>query len=72
MSTVGTGAGPAADRGYYRAFMSAAPAAGDAQAIDRKLAVRSGRQERLTSDDAPEVWAVLNEAGIAARSAGPR
>src|ERR1700722_17174106 len=44
---------------YYRAFMSAAPAAGDAQAIDRKLAVRSGRQERLTSDDAPEVWAVL-------------
>lgn len=50
--------------GYYRAFMSAAPAAGDAQAIDRKLAVRSGRQERLTSDDAPEVWAVLNEAVI--------
>jgi transcriptional regulator with XRE-family HTH domain len=50
--------------GYYRAFMSAAPAAGDAQAIDRKLAVRSGRQERLTADDAPEVWAVLNEAVI--------
>jgi transcriptional regulator with XRE-family HTH domain len=50
--------------GYYRAYMSAAPAAGDAQAIDRKLAVRSERQERLTSDDAPEVWAVLNEAVI--------
>lgn len=50
--------------GYYRAYMSAAPAAGDAQAIDRKLAVRSERQERLTSGDAPEVWAVLNEAVI--------
>ena len=50
--------------GYYRAFMNAAPAAGDAQAIERKLAVRSERQERLTSDDAPEVWAVLNEAVI--------
>lgn len=49
---------------YYRAFMNAAPAAGDAQAIDRKLAVRSERQERLTSEDAPEVWAVLNEAVI--------
>lgn len=50
--------------GYYRGFMSAAPAAGDVQAIDRKLAVRTERQERLTSDDAPEVWAVLNEAVI--------
>jgi transcriptional regulator with XRE-family HTH domain len=50
--------------GYYRAYMSAAPAAGDAQAIERKLAVRSERQERLTGDDAPEVWAVLNEAVI--------
>jgi transcriptional regulator with XRE-family HTH domain len=49
---------------YYRAYMSAAPAAGDEQAIDRKLAVRAERQERLTADDAPEVWAVLNEAVI--------
>lgn len=49
---------------YYRAFMNAAPAAGDGQAIERKLAVRSARQERLTADDAPEVWVVLNEAVI--------
>ncbi len=49
---------------YYRAYMNAAPAAGDGQAIERKLAVRSARQERLTADDAPEVWVVLNEAVI--------
>jgi transcriptional regulator with XRE-family HTH domain len=49
---------------YYRAFMNAAPAAGDGETIERKLAVRSARQERLTADDAPEVWVVLNEAVI--------
>lgn len=49
---------------YYRAFMRTAPAAGDEEAIERKIAVRSGRQERLTSDDPPECWAVLNEAAI--------
>jgi hypothetical protein len=37
---------------YYRAFMNAAPAAGDGQAIERKLAVRSARQERLTAESA--------------------
>jgi transcriptional regulator with XRE-family HTH domain len=50
--------------GYYRAFMHAAPAAGDEEAIERKIAVRAARQERLTADDAPEYWAVLNEAAI--------
>ena len=49
---------------YYRAFMRTAPAAGDEEAIERKIAVRAGRQERLTSDDPPECWAVLNEAAI--------
>ena len=49
---------------YYRAYLSAAPAAGDSQTIERKLAVRATRQERLTADDAPEVWVVLNEAVI--------
>jgi transcriptional regulator with XRE-family HTH domain len=47
---------------YYRAFMRTAPAAGDDEAIERKIAVRAARQERLTADDAPDCWAVLNEA----------
>ena len=41
-----------------------APAAGDDEAIERKIAVRTARQERLTADDQPECWAVLNEAAI--------
>ncbi len=50
--------------GYYRAFMRAAPAAGDEETIERKAAVRLARQERLTGEDPPKVWAVLNEAVI--------
>ena len=49
---------------YYRAFMRTAPAAGDDEAIERKVAVRAARQERLTGDDTPECWAVLNEAAV--------
>jgi transcriptional regulator with XRE-family HTH domain len=49
---------------YYRAFMRAAPAAGDEDTIERKAAVRLARQERLTGDDPPRLWAVLNEAVI--------
>jgi transcriptional regulator with XRE-family HTH domain len=49
---------------YYRAFMRAAPAAADAETIERKAAVRLTRQERLTGEDPPKVWAVLNEAVI--------
>lgn len=49
---------------YYRAFMQAAPAAGDQEAIERKIAVRAARQERLTAEEPPDCWAVLNEAVI--------
>lgn len=49
---------------YYRAFMRAAPAAGDHETIERKIAVRTGRQERLTADDPPECWFILGEAVI--------
>jgi transcriptional regulator with XRE-family HTH domain len=49
---------------YYRAFMRTAPAAGDEEAVERKIAVRTARQERLTADAPPECWAVLNEAVI--------
>ena len=56
---------------YYRAFMLAAPAAADGQAIERKIAVRTARQEHLTADDAPEVWLILNEAVIRRAVGGP-
>ena len=46
---------------YYRAFLSTAPADAD---IDPKIRVRMERQERLTAPDAPEYWAVLNEAVV--------
>ena len=49
---------------YYRAFLRAAPAAADVDEADRKIEVRLARQERLTGDDPPEYWAVLNEAVI--------
>jgi transcriptional regulator with XRE-family HTH domain len=50
--------------GYYRTFMQAAPAAGSDEAIERKITVRTTRQERLTSDEPPAYWAILNEAVI--------
>lgn len=47
---------------YYRAFLSTSPADAD---IDGKIGVRTARQDRLTAgDDAPDYWAVLNEAAI--------
>lgn len=49
---------------YYRAFLRAAPASVDDDEAERKIEVRLARQERLTADDPPEYWAVLNEAVI--------
>jgi transcriptional regulator with XRE-family HTH domain len=48
--------------GYYRAFL-ASVAPGDPE-IDKKVKVRLERQDRLTNGDAPNYWAVLNEAVI--------
>ena len=56
---------------YYRAFMRAAPGAGDEETIERKAAVRLARQDRLTGADPPEYWAVLNEAVIRRMVGGP-
>lgn len=47
---------------YYRAFLGTAP--GDPRITGKEVEVRLARQERLTSDDPPELWAVLNEAVI--------
>jgi transcriptional regulator with XRE-family HTH domain len=49
---------------YYRAFLREAPAAGDAAAIEGKVAVRAQRQERLDTDEPPALWVVMNEAVI--------
>jgi len=49
---------------YYRAFLHAAPAAAADAEADRKIEVRLARQERLTEQDPPDYWAVLNEAVI--------
>lgn len=56
---------------YYRAFLQTAPAAGSDEEIERKIAVRSVRQERLTNDQPPAYWAVLNEAVIRRVVGGP-
>ena len=49
---------------YYRAFLRAGPAAAADAEADRKIEVRLARQERLTGEDPPDYWAVLNEAVI--------
>jgi transcriptional regulator with XRE-family HTH domain len=49
---------------YARAFLQAPPAAASPEEISRRIAVRLARQERLTAEDPPEYWAVLNEAVI--------
>ncbi|MGH3390592.1 MAG: helix-turn-helix domain-containing protein [Actinomadura sp.] len=49
---------------YYRAFLHTAPAASNDDEIERKIAVRTARQERLTGEDPFTFWAVLNEAAV--------
>jgi transcriptional regulator with XRE-family HTH domain len=53
---------------YYREFLSTAPADTDTA---RKIEVRTTRQQRLTGDDRPQYWAVLNEAVIRRTVGGP-
>ncbi|MFG2084728.1 helix-turn-helix domain-containing protein [Spirillospora sp. NPDC048824] len=49
---------------YYRAFLHAAPAAGNEDEIEHKIEVRSARQRRLTGESPLKFWAVVNEAVI--------
>ncbi len=49
---------------YARSFLHAPPAAATEEEITRRITVRLARQERLTADDPPEYWVVLNEAVI--------
>jgi len=56
---------------YHRAFLEAAPAAGDQDMIEQQIAVRTARQERLTGDNPLTFWAVINEAVIRRVVGGP-
>ncbi|WP_149263461.1 helix-turn-helix transcriptional regulator [Actinomadura sp. K4S16] len=52
------------EEGYIRALFHASLRTWSEEEIDRRVALRLKRQERLTGDDAPKIWAVLNEAVI--------
>ncbi|WP_433145206.1 helix-turn-helix domain-containing protein [Actinomadura nitritigenes] len=50
---------------YYRAFLRAAlQDGGDEQEVERKIEIRRQRQTRLEAVDAPNYWAIINEAVI--------
>jgi hypothetical protein len=49
---------------YARAIIGAALSPGTDDDIDKNVAVRMARQARLSGDESPELWAVVNEAGI--------
>jgi len=56
---------------YAAAFLHAPPAPAPEDELGRRITVRMTRQERLTGDDPPEYWAVLNEAVIRRPVGGP-
>ena len=56
---------------YARAVIMISNAHAPAGEIDRRVSVRIGRQQLLTQPDAPEVWAVLDEAVLRRSPAGP-
>jgi transcriptional regulator with XRE-family HTH domain len=56
---------------YARAVILIANAHAPADEIDRRVSVRMKRQQLLTQTDAPEVWAVLDEAVLRRAPAAP-
>jgi transcriptional regulator with XRE-family HTH domain len=56
---------------YSRAFLHAPPCPAGEEELARRVTVRLARQERLTAEDPPEYWAVLNEAVIRRPVGGP-
>jgi transcriptional regulator with XRE-family HTH domain len=56
---------------YARAVILIANAHAPAEEIDRRVSVRMKRQQLLTQPDAPQVWAVLDEAALRRWPAGP-
>jgi transcriptional regulator with XRE-family HTH domain len=57
---------------YARAVILIANAHAPAAEIDRRVSVRMKRQQLLTQPDAPELWAVLDEAALRRPPAGPK
>jgi hypothetical protein len=57
---------------YARAVILIANAHAPAEEIDRRVSVRMRRQQLLTQPDAPELWAVLDEAALRRSPAGPK
>jgi transcriptional regulator with XRE-family HTH domain len=56
---------------YARAVILIANAHAPAEEIERRVSVRMKRQQLLTQPDAPQVWAVLDEAALRRWPAGP-
>lgn len=56
---------------YARAVHRAAMVTANDDKIEKHVAVRMARQERLREPDAPEIWAVINEAVIRRVVGGP-
>jgi transcriptional regulator with XRE-family HTH domain len=56
---------------YARAVILIANAHAPAEEIERRVSVRMKRQQLLTQPDAPQVWAVLDEAALHRWPAGP-
>jgi transcriptional regulator with XRE-family HTH domain len=56
---------------YARAVIVIGNAHASGGEIDRRVSLRMGRQELLTQPDAPELWAVLDEAALRRSPGGP-
>jgi transcriptional regulator with XRE-family HTH domain len=56
---------------YARALIQASAVRFTQEAIDRRVAIRLQRQEILTREDPPRIWAVLDEAVIRRQVGGP-
>jgi transcriptional regulator with XRE-family HTH domain len=56
---------------YARAVHRAAMIAASDDEIEKQVAVRMARQDRLTATDAPQIWVVVNEAVIRRVVGGP-
>jgi Domain of unknown function (DUF5753) len=50
--------------GYARAIMHADVDVPPEEEVQRRIVVRMKRQERITGEDAPKMWVVLNEAAL--------
>jgi transcriptional regulator with XRE-family HTH domain len=57
--------------GYTRALVLSGVDVPADDEVERRVAVRMRRQERLSGDDAPKMWIVLNEAALRRQVGGP-